>query len=111
MVLPGLGPEWKPEKAKFVLLAGPDRKDLLNVMVDPSFPDAWTKPPFLAGIKGWVTDGATLGRYALVHVGRRLTAVLSDRMIDLGTVKPQFFLMRERDPAGRITNLRVKPDP
>jgi hypothetical protein len=110
MMDPALGPEWKPEKAKFVMFPDHEHKELLNVMVDPAFPDAWIRPPFLAAIKGWVASGATLGRFALVHVGRQLTAVLPDRVVDLGIVKPQFVLLRERDRAGRITELRVQPD-
>jgi hypothetical protein len=36
--------------------------------VDPAFPDAWTKPPFLAAIKNWVQEGAELGRYVIVRI-------------------------------------------
>jgi hypothetical protein len=107
IVDPRLGPEWKPEKAKFVVFPDRDNKELINVMVDPAFPDAWSKPPFFAAIKNWVTEGATLGRFVLVHVGARVTAVLPDRIVPLGAVEPRFALMRERDGAGRITGIRV----
>jgi hypothetical protein len=46
----------------------------------------------------------------LVHIGARLTAVLPDRVIELGTVKPEFTLLRERDLSGKIVALRVRPD-
>jgi hypothetical protein len=110
MVDPALGPEWKPDKAKFVMFPDPDCAEMYNVMVDPAFPDAWRRPPFFAAIESWVAAGATHGRFALVHIGSRLTAVLPDRVVELGTVKPQFTLVRERDLTGKIVALRVRPD-
>jgi hypothetical protein len=110
MVDPGLGPEWKPDRAKFVMFPDRECADIYNVMVDPAFPDAWTKPPYLAAIKKWVAGGAALGRFALVHTGPRLTAVLPDRIVDLGTVKSKFALVRERDPSGKTIGVRVRPD-
>jgi hypothetical protein len=105
-----LGPEWKPEKAKFVM--SPDRKqqEIFNINVDPAFPDAWTKPPFFATIKNWVAAGATLGRFALVQIGTRLIAVLPDRIVELGNVKPEVVLARERDPTGKTTQVSVMLD-
>jgi hypothetical protein len=79
-----LGPEWKPEKAKFILCPDQEQKDVFNVAVDPAFPDAWTKPPFLAAIKSWVQEGAELGRYLIVRIGSRWLAVLPDRIVELG---------------------------
>jgi len=110
MVDPALGPEWKPERAKFVMFPDSDCPEMLNVMVDPAFPDAWTRRPFFAAIKDWVALGAPSGRFALVHVGSRLTAVLPDSIVELGTVKPSFTLLRERDLTGRMVTLRVQPD-
>ena len=51
------GPEWKPEKAKFVVYVQRNGVNL-QVAVDPSFPNAWTKPPYQARIRQWVADGA-----------------------------------------------------
>ena len=33
------------------LYPGQEQKEVFNVALDPAFPDAWTKPPFLAAIK------------------------------------------------------------
>jgi len=104
-----LGPEWKPEKAKFVMSPDRDNKEIFKINVDPAFPDAWTKPPFLATIKNWVAGGAALGRFALVQIGPRLIAVLPDRNVELGNVKPEVVLARERDPTGKTTQVRVMP--
>jgi len=110
LVDPTLGPEWKPNKAKFVMYPDRDSPDIYNIMVDPAFPDAWAKPPYLERIRSWVAGGAALGRFALVHVGPRLTAVLPDRIVDLGTVKSKFALIRERDPTGKTIAVRVRAD-
>jgi hypothetical protein len=107
---PSLGAEWKPEKAKFVMYPDRNNTEVLNISVDPAFPDARTKPSFLPKIKQWVADGATLGRIVVVRVGTRLTVILPDRTVEFGNTKSDFFLMRERDPTGKITQVRIKPD-
>jgi hypothetical protein len=109
MLDPGLGPEWKPEKAKFILYLDREKEEVFNVAVDPAFPDAWTKPPFLAAIKNWVLEGAERGRFVIVRIGTRWIAVLSDRTVDLGHVEDDFVLMRERGPTGRTIGVQVKP--
>jgi hypothetical protein len=106
---PGLGPEWKPEKAKFVLYPDREKEEVFNVAVDPAFPDAWTKPPFIAAIKNWVLEGAERGRYVMVHIGKRWIAVLPDRTVELGNVEDEFVLIRERGPTGRTIGVQVKP--
>jgi hypothetical protein len=107
-----LGPEWKPEKAKFILYPDQERKEVFNVAVDPAYPDAWTKPPFFAAIKNWVQEGAELGRYVMVRMGSRWTAVLPDRILELGHVEGAFVLERGRGPTGRTIELRIKlPSP
>jgi hypothetical protein len=105
-----LGPEWKPDKAKFVMFPDPANKEVFKVLVDSAFPDAWTKPPFFAAIKNWVVSGATLGRFVLVHSGTRLIAVLPDRIVELENAKPDFALKRERDPTGKTTHVSVMLD-
>jgi hypothetical protein len=104
-----LGPEWKPEKAKFILYPDQEKKEVFNVAVDPAYPDAWTKPPFFAAIKNWVQEGAELGRYVIVRIGSRWTGVLPDRILELGHVEGAFVLERGRGPTGRTIELRVKP--
>jgi hypothetical protein len=106
---PALGGEWKPEKAKFVLYRDREKEELFNVAVDPAFPDAWTRPPFFAMIKQWVLDGAERGRFVMVRVGKRWTAVLPDRIVELDKVEDDFAVMRERGPTGRTIGLRLVP--
>jgi hypothetical protein len=104
-----LGPEWKPEKAKFILYPDREKKEVFNVAVDPAYPDAWTRPPFFAAINNWVREGAELGRYVMVRIGSRWTAVLPDRILDLGHVEGPFVIERGRGPTGRMIELRIKP--
>ncbi len=108
MVDSGLGPEWKPEKAKFILYIDREKEEVFNVAVDPAFPDAWTRPPFFAAIKNWVLEGAERGRFVLVRVGRRWSALLPDRIVELGDVEGDFVLERERGLTGKTIALRVK---
>jgi hypothetical protein len=109
MLDPHLGPEWKPEKAKFILYPDREKEEVFNVAVDVAFPDAWTKPPFFAAIKNWVIEGAKLGRFVMVHIGTRWIAVLPDRFVELGNVEGDFVVMRERDASGKTTAIRIAP--
>jgi hypothetical protein len=109
MLDPRLGPEWKPEKAKFFLYPEREMEEVINVAVDPAFPDAWTKPPFLAAIKNWVLEGAELGRFVKVHVGNRWFVVLPDRIVELGNIRHDFVLKRKQSPTGRTIEVRVMP--
>ena len=104
-----LGPEWKPEKAKFILYRDREKDEVFNVAVDVAFPDAWTKPPFFASIKNWVAEGAQLGRLVMVHIGTRWIAVLPDRLVELGNIEGDFVLERERDRTGKTTEVRIMP--
>lgn len=109
MLDPNLGPEWKPEKAKFVLYPDAKKEEVFHVAVDPAFPDAWTKPPFFVAIKDWVQEGAERGRFMVVHIGTRWIAVLPDRIVELGNVEEDFMLMRERGLTGKTVGVRVAP--
>jgi hypothetical protein len=104
-----LGPEWKPDKAKLILYIDREKEDIFHVAVDPAYPDAWTKPPFFATIKNWVTAGAELGRIVVVHIGARWIAVLPDRILELGHVEQAFTLERQRSPTGKTTDVRIMP--
>jgi len=105
---PDLGPEWKPDKAKFVIYFQPDMA-LLHVNVDPNFPKAWTKPPFYPAIKRWAIDAAERRQFVLVRIGAHLIAVLPDRDVDMGQVDPaaRLIVSRRQGPAGFIYEVEV----
>jgi hypothetical protein len=80
------------------------------VAVDPSFPNAWTRPPFYARIKKWAADGAASGQFVFVRIGMRMIALLPDREVDLGRVEAadEIVVSRQPGPAGLVYAVEVK---
>lgn len=103
------GPEWKPEKSKFVVYLQQNGIHL-QIGVDPSFPNAWTKPPYYARIKRWAVEGAERGQLVFVRIGPRMIAVLPDREVDMGRVDPQdqIVVSQRSGPAGAIFDVAVR---
>ncbi|UDL94681.1 YkgJ family cysteine cluster protein [Lichenihabitans sp. PAMC28606] len=83
---PTLGPEWKPERAKFVLYTEMGGKRLV-VAADPAAPSAWRNAPYYALFKRMALAGVARNHQILVFNGLRATAVLPDRDVDLGSVE------------------------
>jgi hypothetical protein len=86
MLNPALGPDWKPDRAKFVLYGDAPSTGRIDIVVDPAFPNAWTKEPYFAAIKKWISDGIGRDLIVLVQIGPRYVAVLPNRTVDLGKV-------------------------
>jgi len=88
MHTPSLGPEWKPERAKFALVTGEGGH--LTAFVDPGSPGAWRKAPYFETFKRWSLEAARAKppRIVTIRVGARVTIVLPDREIDVGHVGP-----------------------
>ena len=82
---PNLGPEWKPDRAKFILYTEMSGKRLV-IATDAATPSAWRNAPFYAQFKRWALAGARADHQILVFNGTRATAILPDRDLDLGTV-------------------------
>ena len=80
-----LGPEWKPDRAKFMLYLQANSTNL-QVSVDQNFPNAWMKEPYRAQFMRWAREGAERGRFVFVRVGARVIALLPDGERDLGPV-------------------------
>lgn len=104
-----LGPDWKPDRSKFVIYLQRNNANL-QVAVDPSFPNAWTKQPYYARIKKWAQEGAEHGQFAFVRIGQRMIVVLPKRDIEIGEVGPQDKLMisRQFGPNGFDYAIEVK---
>jgi len=98
MLEKSLGPEWKPERAKFALVVGEGTH--LTAFVDPGFPSAWRASPYFETFKRWSLEGARANppRIITIRVGARVTIVLPDREIDVGHV-------------GRDESVRLVPGP
>ena len=82
-----LGPEWKPEVSRFVLSIYPGSNSLA-VTVDPGTPAAWRQEPYLRLFRMWAQAALEQGDQILVFNGVRATAILPDREVELGEIKP-----------------------
>ncbi len=83
---PNLGPAWKPDRAKFIIMLELGGRRMV-VGADPTAPTAWRKEPYYAQFKRWALVGAKADHQILVFNGKRGTAILPDRDLDLGTVE------------------------
>jgi hypothetical protein len=91
MVSPGLGPEWKPERSKvIVLLYVIDETFWLNAHVDESHPSAWQRPEIYQKLKQIASGNPAVGNrirvVVRVQVGLRHIIILPDRDLDAGIV-------------------------
>ena len=82
-----LGPEWKPDRARFVLSWEGD-KSKLSVVVDPAQPAAWRRQPYYGQIRAWAARGREDGMEIMVCINDRRIVVFADREVDLGVVDP-----------------------
>jgi hypothetical protein len=110
MLVPSLGPEWKPERSKFALVTGEGGH--LTAFVDPGFPGAWRASPYFDMFKRWSLDGARAAppRVVTVRIGTRVIVVLPDREIDVGNVGPEESVQLVAGPGGQI-DARKMPRP
>ena len=90
MLNPSLGPEWKPDKAKFMITSQPN--GAVAILVDPAAPAAWRDPKYYVAIKKFAALMIEQGRVLTVHAGRRLTVVLPDRDHDAGLVPDEHIV-------------------
>lgn len=82
---PVFGPEWKPERSKFVMTNYQGSESLM-VMVDPNFPGAWRNEPYLTGLRATAEAAMKQGEQVIVFVGQRAISILPDREIDHGVI-------------------------
>jgi len=83
-----LGPEWKPDRARFALIMTVTGH--LSVAVDPGFPSAWRQPRYYQAFCHWARERAEDPSSSWpgvdVWIGRRCIIILPDGEKDLGTV-------------------------
>jgi hypothetical protein len=87
MISKGLGPEWKPEKAKLVLFKTNGGRRL-TAHVDPGYPSAWRRSPYYETLKRWAREAVERTDMHLIDVmvGEQATVILPDRDVDVGIV-------------------------
>ena len=81
-----LGPEWRPDRAKFVMYTEMEGRRLV-VAPDVGAPTSWRRAPYHAQMKRWAALGAPKNHQLLVFNGDRAIAVLPDRDVELGLVR------------------------
>jgi len=82
-----LGPQWRPDKARFVMAYELGGKRLV-VRTDAQRPEAWKRQPYYGWLKAFAKAAAPRGQYVLVDQSGRAIVVLPDRDVDLGVVAP-----------------------
>lgn len=97
-----LGPEWKPNKAKFVALVEPSG-NRIAIHTDPSFPRSWTREPYYSQIKSWSVASVAMQKQVVVYAGNRATVILPNKDVEVGTVHPDDQLIVGRTSAGDWT--------
>ena len=83
LVNPQMGPEWKPNKCRMVVVGEGARK--LAVHVDAGSPGPWQEP-YLGWLREVAARGLERGGMVLVIDKGQTTVVLPDRGVALGTV-------------------------
>jgi hypothetical protein len=88
MMTPGLGPEWKPDVAKF-LIAVRDDGTRITAHVDQGSPHAWRREPYYSIFKQWAVKAAAQRPHMHqidVMIGERLVVILPDRDVEFGVI-------------------------
>lgn len=86
MLEKGLGPEWKPERAKFAMVKTEGGRRL-TALVDPGFPSAWRRAPYYENLKQWALEASRKAPQIYlvdVLIGQRSIVILPDRNVELG---------------------------
>ena len=97
IIAKGLGPEWKPERAKFALVKT-EAGRRLTALVDPGYPSAWRRSPYYENLKQWAVMGARRSpdlHMVDVMIGTRCIVILPDRDVEVGTVGPDEMIQLE----------------
>jgi hypothetical protein len=100
-----LGPEWKPERCKFVLSIYPGSNSLV-VTADQGAPRAWAQAPFIAELRRWAKAALDQGDCVLVFERDKASAILPDGEKMLGVIQPGDRIVSVRTPTGYDVEVR-----
>ena len=116
MLAADLGPEWKPDRAKFAMLKSAGGRHL-TVFADPGSPSAWRRSPYYENLKHWAAQGVrnTADLHLVdVMIGPRCVVILPDREVEIGELGPgeMIHLACKSTPAGPLIEaFKIKHTP
>ena len=110
MMQKALGPEWKPDRAKFVLV-NTDASRHLTACVDPGYPSAWRRSPYYENLKQWAVEGVRRSpdlHLVDVRIGSHCIVILPDRDVDIGILGPDEMIgtQSKETSAGMVIEVR-----
>ena len=76
-----LGPEWKPDKCKFIIWRSPSGAWIVSV--DPGSPNSWRQPQYIRHLRLLAAQLAEQGQALILFKGTKMTCILPDRDIEL----------------------------
>lgn len=96
-----LGPEWRPDRSKFLMAYDGNARRMV-VHVDANA-DNWRREPFISGLRSVAADVAATGGMVMVMQRNRTLVIQQDREIDLGILGPEdrLAMVVTRDEMGR----------
>jgi hypothetical protein len=103
---PTLGPEWKPDKAHFILAVDLSFYRAVTVTPDPVMPDAWKREPYYSAIKRWATKFIHENKKILVVHRGFVTVVLPDRDVPIGVMRKGDEIVISRNGSGYDATVR-----
>jgi len=80
-----IGPEWRPEKSKMVLVVEADGRRIA-LHVDPARPQAWRQEPYYSQLKTWAAHAPEASRQVVVYIKDRAIVLLPGKEVDLGVM-------------------------
>ena len=96
-----LGPEWKPNRSKMILVR--ENKSKLVIYADAGARQPWRQEPYASQLKSMVEHNVAQGLLVLVAQQGRTIVLLPDREADLGAVPPDGKIVLEQTltPTGK----------
>jgi hypothetical protein len=102
-----LGPEWRPDRSKLVLMYdGASRRVL--VKCDPGSPQSWRKEPYRAALERLAGQAGPQGGEVIVLVGQDMTVLANGHELHVGPVTEEDSFAVDYDFAGRPIRCRIE---
>jgi hypothetical protein len=85
--IPSLGPEWRPDVAKFVINLSPD-EFWYEIVTDSSNPHAWRREPYGSKIRAVAGIRMTEGKGVMLHLHDKRFIITPTEELDIGSFPP-----------------------